>query len=145
LTDLNKNGIILSFDALLAVTVVFFLFLVINSNLAGIEENPFSGIYLREMALDTATLLEQSGKLERLVRDNDSSQVRQFLNQLPGGFCTNVQVFNSTDLNAAQIVVSRDGCRDTTTDLVTLHRSFVVVQDLDANYFVARVDAWRQA
>lgn len=138
------KGVIISFDALLGLAALFFLIIVINSNLAGIEKNPFADTYLRELTLDAATVLEKSGKLSWTVAHNDSSRVRQFFNQLPNAVCMDVQFFNSVDLNTAAVTVSRDGCESSPDEVVSINRSFLVRQDMDANYFVARFNSWRQ-
>lgn len=138
------KGVVLSFEALLGLAVLFFLVLVVNSNLAGIEKNPFADTYLRELSLDASTVLEKSGKLELAVSRNDSSRLRQFLNQLPTAICMEVLVYRSTDLNAAIFGVAKAGCQSPAS-IVSLNRTFVARQNQDANFFLARVNAWRQS
>ncbi len=138
------KGVIISFDALLGLAALFFLIIVINSNLVGLERNPFADTYLRELTLDAATVLEKSGKLAWTVSHDDSSRVRRFLDQLPNAVCMDAQVFASTDLNAVAFSVARDGCGSSPDEVVSISRSFLVRQNGDANYFVARVNSWRQ-
>lgn len=123
--------------------MLFFLILVINSNLASVEKNPFADTYLRELALDTATVLEKSGKLQWVIAHNDSSQIRQFLNQLPNAVCADTQFFNSRDLNSVALVIARDGCVSAEKEVVSINRGFVLQRNADANFFVAKVSLWR--
>ncbi len=129
---------------MIGLAALFFLILVVNANLAGIEENPFSDAYLREFALDAATVLEKSGSLEQTVVQNDSTRVRQFLNQLPAALCMDVRVFHSADLNTAILTVAKDSCPSAASQTVSLNRSFVVQRNGDANFMVAKVGAWRK-
>ncbi len=138
------RGVILSFDALIGLAMLFFVILTVNANLAHIEENPFSASHLRESALDAATVLEKSGDLAWTLKHNDSTHLRRFLNQLPQSLCMDVQLFNSLDINTTQVLVARDGCEAAESETVAVSRTFLVYDGADMNYFVARVDAWRQ-
>lgn len=138
------KGVVISFDALVGLSALFFLLLVVNANLAGIEENPFSDVYLREFALDAAAVLEKSGVLEQTVVQNNSTRMRQFLNQLPAALCMDLRVFRSSDLNTAILIVAKDSCPSTASQTVSFNRSFVVQRNGDANFMVAKVGAWRK-
>jgi len=102
------KGFVITLDAVIAIS--FFLFaMVIIMNQVYQPHSP-NDLYLKELTLDTITVLEKSGGIDEAINGNISS-VQEVLEATPDLACLDITVYNSTGDVVASAVKS--GCNDT--------------------------------
>jgi len=101
-----------------------------------------SNLVLKENAMDILTVLEKNGKLENAASEGQVNELRVYMNRLPKSLCTDLQIFNETNLTNAELSVLRPSCKKNYTNSATINRSFVVQNGLNADFYVARLTTW---
>lgn len=136
-----KNGVLISLDALLALTLLFSIILISFFYFNNIFQTPDYTI-LKKTAIDVSTVLEKNSALENAIRDNDFSDVFAFFDLLPQNTCIKISVFEETDLQNPVLEETRTGCTQDLSNSATLNRSILVSQSLNADFYLARTIVW---
>lgn len=137
-----KKGIVISLDALIALTILFSMILIATAYMSQVSFEAKNSLILRENNLDIATVLEKNGEFENAVNTDKVNSLRSYINKLPNSLCVEIEIFNESDLNTSIMSVLRGGCKKSTSDSATVNRSFLVETNNDVNFFIARTRAW---
>jgi len=136
------RGFVISFDALLALTLLLIVLLLTNSYLSGVEFGAKNSLTLKQNAMDIATVLEKSGEFEWAVQNNKVNQIRSYINKLPNSVCAEVKIFSDNDYSTPALSVLRPGCTKDFDDSATINRGFVERSSGNTNFYVGRVITW---
>jgi len=135
------RGFVISFDALIAASMVFMMLMAATAYLASAKFESREKIALRQFGNDALAVLEKSGELEYAVQNDRVSGIRQFLNKLPHIYCAELKVYPTEDLNNPDFLVLRPGCNKNFLDYTSAKRVFIVDND-DANICLAEMNMW---
>jgi len=138
---MKTKGFIISLDALLALLLTLVMIGTSVYYLSGTNYDSYNSNYLKEISMDSLTVLEKSGTLEETVKEDSSDELRILLNKLPYQICGELLLFESTDLDNAVIVVSRSDCEKSYLNFASTKRSFVV-NDGSVGYYLAEMNTW---
>ncbi|MFH1390954.1 MAG: hypothetical protein ABIH20_01445 [Candidatus Diapherotrites archaeon] len=137
-----KKGIVISFDALLALLVFISILILTNSYLAGAQFEEKNNLILKESAMDITTVLEKNGEFEWAVQNNKINSIRSYINKLPNSLCAEVKIFNNNDYDNPELSVLRPSCNKNFNNSATFNRSFVERSSGNTNFYVGRVTTW---
>ena len=138
----KRNGFVISIDALLAMLLLLSLFAAATAYYGGIRFEAGSSLALKQVASDSITVLEKSGKLEQAVQDGKVNGIRAFLNKLPNNVCGEVSIYSQSDLGNPELLSLRQGCKKNFLDLATVRRSFLVRSENSAAAYLGEMKAW---
>ena len=96
----REDGFVISIDALIALVLLLSMFAAATAYYGGIRFEAGSSLALKQVASDSITVLEKSGKLEEAVLDDKVSEIRAFLNKLPKNICAEVNIYSQSDLGS---------------------------------------------
>ena len=136
------RGFVISFDALIAMLLLITMFVTATAYFGKASFESNTRVLLKEVAMDSITALEKSGKLERALAENETSEIRAFINQMPYAICTDLRIYNSTDLNNVELVVLRPDCKKNFEDSATVKRSVLVESGDSIELYLAELRAW---
>lgn len=139
---MNGRGWVISFDAVLALMVMLVLFVGVSFYVSGAKQESLESIRLQEFAFDVLTVLEKSGKLEEAVRENNATELKRFIEKTQSQYCVSLELYPSDDINTAGISVSKSDCGGKYSELVSVKRSFLVKENNDLNFYLAKAKAW---
>ncbi len=134
-----KHGFVISMDAMLALAVTFILFVSATAYLATVKSEAKNSAFLKDFSMDTATVLEKSGELKRAV-NGSGSEIANTLNRLPEPICIEVQIFNASDLQNAEISVLKNGCNAKYFEKAIAKRGFYA--ESKRTFYLAKISAW---
>ncbi|MBI5223285.1 hypothetical protein HY990_02590 [Candidatus Micrarchaeota archaeon] len=87
------KGMIITFDSMIALTFVLIAMLLISSQ--SYHPRAPGTIYLKQLSLDTITVLDKTGRFNQLL-DGNSSGVEQVLEATPNLACMDISLINIT-------------------------------------------------
>ena len=119
---MNSNGFLISFDALIALLVLFAMLITATLYFSGSQYSEQNNLILKSTAMDSLAVMEKTGILESAVAKDNSSELRGFLNRLPNSVCSDLRIFSNSDYNNAVISVLREGC-EKAENSITIKRS----------------------
>lgn len=101
------KGIAITLDALVALS----LFMMVMMFIAGQTYQPRSpgAIYLKQLTLDTMTVLEKTGRLDTALFGNTSS-MQEVVESTPTLACIHLSIINSSD--SVVVSLARNDCND---------------------------------
>jgi hypothetical protein len=138
---IGRKAFIISFDAILALFVVF-AFLVSSFTLfSNVEETASSNAFLQDYSFDALKVLESSGKLQESVVSNDASAASSFLNRLPNYYCARLGFFEEGS-QTAMFSASRPSCSDVPENAFLARRFFFADYNGLRVYYIAELRAW---
>jgi hypothetical protein len=87
-----KHGFIINFDALIALSFVFFAMLIIASQ----NYNPASpgSIYLKQLSMDTVSVIEKTGLVTKTLNGN-ATPMQEVLESTPKMACLRFSIINA--------------------------------------------------
>lgn len=138
----SKKAFVISFDALVALFVVFSFLVASFALLARADEPSFSSVSLKKFSFDVLSVLERSGRLDSAVVSEDSSELNSFLNYLPYYYCARLEVFEPGS-EQPLVAAARDNCRNPSPNAFTARRFFFVRHDNVPFYYVVELKAWQ--
>jgi len=138
----GKKGFVISFDAVIALLLLTSLIVAATSYLSTVEFKAGNSLSLKEITMDSLTVLEKSGKLEKAISTDKSSEVRAFLNKLPYNVCADLRVYSGNDLSNHEFLVLRPGCKQNFKESATIERSVVVESGGNVSIYLAELRAW---
>lgn len=139
---MNSKGWIISFDAVLALMVMLVLFVGISFYFSGVKNDSLESIKLQEFGFDVLTVLEKSGELEEAVKENDATELKRFIEKTQSQYCLSLELYSSSDVNNAEISVNKSDCSGKYSELISVKRSFLVEENSDLNFYLAKARAW---
>ncbi|MBU1120407.1 hypothetical protein KJ660_00860 [Candidatus Micrarchaeota archaeon] len=139
---MNERGWIISFDAVLALMVMLVLFVGISFYVSGIKHESLESIRLQEFTFDVLSVLEKSGKIEEAVKGNDATELKRFIEKTQSQYCLSLELYSSDDMSNAVISVNKSDCGGKYSELVSVKRSFLVKENSDLNFYLAKAKAW---
>ena len=97
------KGFFISLDATVALSFILFAMVVIASE----SYNPRApaGIYLKQLTMDTITVLEKTDGLEEAIKGNTTA-VQWVLEATPELACMNIIMYNSTEDRVVDLIKS---------------------------------------
>ena len=140
----QRKGFLISFDALIALMVLFALFIAATAYFAQAEFQANNSVLLKEIAADSLTVLDKSGKLGSAIKSDKGAELRAFMNRLPHSICTDLRIYPESDLNNASFIVLREGCKKEFEDMATVKRSVLVRNGTNAGFYIAELRAWQR-
>lgn len=101
------KGFVITLDAVVALSFLLFAMLIISSQ-SYLPRAP-GGIYLKQLTLDTITVLEKTGRLERAL-SGEGQAIQQVIDATPELSCISVSLIDQS----GETVVSsiKSGCED---------------------------------
>ena len=139
---MTKKGFVISFDALLALLLLMTLLIITTNNLGNISAEANNSILLKEVAMDSITVLDKSGRIEKAIEGNSVSGLRAFLNRLPYSLCADLRIYSESDLSNPVLSVLRPDCKKNFLDSATVKRSAVFENGGNAESYLAELRAW---
>ncbi len=114
------KAFVITMDALVAISVLFIALLVLST----MTFHPYAprGVYLKQLTLDTLTLMDKTGKLGPAVEGN-SAGIRRLLDATPELVCMQVSITDSNDEVIATI--PKNNCGETGRELQVATRRFL--------------------
>jgi len=138
----GKKGFVISFDAMVAMLVLFIMFTVATSYLGKVVFEAESSSILKEVAMDTITVLEKGNTLENSIKKDKVTDIRSFLNKLPYSICADLRVYAETDLANPALTALRPGCKLNFEEVAIMKRSIVVENNGNADLYLAEIRTW---
>ena len=138
----GQRGFVLSSDAMISLTLFFFLVMVSFFYISQISVTAWDAADLLNAVRDQATVLEKSGALDSAVQQGSSQAVLDMLNSTPGVFCFEVSVFDPANFQTPVLHSIKSDCTKSYSTLMSTERSMVVRQNAHVSFYVARVDGW---
>ena len=138
----GEKGFVISFDAMIALLLMLVMLITITAYLGNVKFEANSSVALREIAMDSLTVLDKSGKLENAVSTGRVNELRAFINKMHHSICTDLRIYSESDLNNAAMTVLRENCKKSFDDLATVKRSIVAQNGSDADFYLAELRAW---
>ncbi len=102
------RGFVITLDAVIALS--FFLFAMMLMSGQTYQPMAPGSIYLKQLTLDTLTVLEKTGRLSRALDGNDSG-VQEVLEASPKLACMQLSIIDSTGTTAAAL--AKSDCNET--------------------------------
>jgi hypothetical protein len=128
------KGFAITLDALIALS----LFMMVMILIAGQTYQPRSpgSIYLKQLTLDTMTVLEKTGRVDAALFGN-ASQMQEVIEATPTLACIHLSITNSSD----SIVVSaaRNDCNDSTNLDMQVATKPILHQ---GRHYMLRAESW---
>ncbi|PIN85562.1 MAG: hypothetical protein COV47_01490 [Candidatus Diapherotrites archaeon CG11_big_fil_rev_8_21_14_0_20_37_9] len=137
-----RKGVVISIDALMAVFIVLSVISISAYYFGQVSYEEKSNLTLKETTMDLVTVLEKNGELNWAVENNRVNQLRVFMNKLPKSICTDLGIYEGSDLNNAQLSVVRPNCEKNFSESTTISRAFIVANNGTVDIYVARLTAW---
>ncbi len=128
------KGFIINLDAVIALSFVLFVMILIGSQ----SYNPRApgSIYLKQLTLDTITVLEKTGRIDQAIGGNTSA-VQEIVEATPKLACMDVSILNSTESTIAVIVKS--DCTETAgLDIQTVTRPVLY----QGSKYIIKTESW---
>jgi len=141
---MNSRGIVISLDALIALLIFFSIIASSIFYFSQVHYDAKNSILLKESAMDALIVLEKSGTLEKAIQSNKVVGIRRFINKLPNSMCFDLSLFHESDLSNAIISFLKPGCKKNFIDSATFNRGFIVRNDFEAEFYIARITAWQR-
>lgn len=140
---MREKGFAISLDAVIALGLAFIFFAAVSYYFSFPESSSFRSLKLKEASFDLGAVLEKSGQLESAVKDNKTIELRRILNKTPNNLCFQLKVFSPASSNPV-LSVRKSGCPAKYSELTSIKRSFVVLENNDANFYWGEVNAWNR-
>ena len=137
----SARAFVISFDALLALFIVFSFLVASFALLSRAEEKGFGELSLRAFSFDVLNVLEHSGKLQDAVVFEDSSSLDSFLNFLPFYYCARLEVFEQGAVQPL-IVAARADCRNVPANSFLARSFFLANREGVLVFYTAELKAW---
>ena len=138
----SGRGFVISFDALLALFVVFSFLVASFALLSRAEEKGFGELSLQVFSFDVLKVLERSGKLQDAVVFEDSSSLDSFLNFLPYYYCARLEVFEE-GFQQPLIVAARTDCRNVPASFFLARSFFHANREGVLVFYTVELKAWQ--
>jgi len=127
------RGFIITFDALLAVSLLFVAALIMYTQT--FQPVAPRGVYLKQVTLDVMTVMEKTGRIGIAI-DGNSSAVREIMEATGESVCMQLTLKSSNGTSIATI--SKTGCSDYGKELQ------VAIQPVfyNGNSYIAKAESW---
>jgi len=130
------KAFVITLDAIMALS--FFLIVMVVLSSQTYQPRSPGNIYLKQLSLDTITVLEKTGRIHGALYGNETSNAMQdVIEATPEMACIDIGVYNSSD----DLIVSalRSDCTDNEgLDLQTATRPMV----FRGQYYIIRTESW---
>lgn len=137
----STGGFVVSFDAVLALFVVFAFLVSAFMIFSSVDDNSYNDAFLHAFSLDLLKALEVSGKMHNAVFLKDSARVDEVLERMPNYYCARIDFFEH-GASLPFMSSARIDCRNVPENAFTAE-SFLRV---DANglqaFYTARIKSW---
>ena len=137
------KGFIITFDAVIAVLVLFIMMISTSFYWSQAVLKAEDDKQVKALSLDFITALEKSGKIESAVTSNSTLALSSLLHKLPNRLCGEVLVYPASDLNNAALIAGRKEC-SVKDEVFSAKRSIIVTQGNDVNFSLATLNLWRR-
>lgn len=137
----HEKGFVITIDSFIAVTLMLFLIVAAFFYLSKVSLTSYDSVGLRSVVFDELAVLEKNSVLEQAVLQSSSEGLLSSLNYSPANYCFEVIVFDST-VSTPILHTLKTGCVKTNKQTSSVERSFVVVDNDVASFYVARATGW---
>jgi len=141
---MNAKGIVISIDALIALMLILVIFTLSAIYLGEVNFVAKNSLILKENAMDAITIIEKNLELEKAVKNNDIRGLRKFANSLPNNLCIDLDIYSENDLSNAVLSLLKPGCKKNFIDSATFNRSFIVRDNLQTDFYLAKITIWNK-
>jgi len=128
------KGFAATLDSVVAVAFMFFALALIATQTY--EPRAPGSIYLKQLTLDTLTVLEKTGRLEAAI-DGNTSSVPEILEATPSLSCISISILNSTGETYASF--TKGGCGDSLG--LDIQAATLPIAH-NGEYYIARSESW---
>lgn len=102
------KGFAITLDAIVAISFFMFAIMLIASQ--SYQPRAPGGIYLKQLTLDTLTVLEKTGSIDQAILGN-TTEVQEMLEATPTLACMDVTIMDAAD--TVVITAVKSGCNET--------------------------------
>ena len=129
-----KRGFVITLDALTALLFLLFAMMIISAYVF----HPVAprGVYLKQLSMDVAGILDKTDRLDALIEENNSADVREIIQATPESVCMQLKISdrNGNDITA----VNKFDCGSYGKELQVTTRIFVH----DGDAYTAKIESW---
>ncbi len=130
----GMRGFIINLDAVIALSFVLFVMILIGSQ----SYNPRTpgGIYLKQLTMDTLTVLEKTNRINQAIGGNTSA-IQEIVEATPKLACMDISILNSTE-GVVAVVVKSDCTETAGLDIQTVARPVLY----QGNQYIIKTESW---
>lgn len=137
---MNNKGFVITLDAILALFVLGAMTAMMFWYLSAANYSANGDNYLKELSMDSLTVLEKSGKLASAVDENNLSEIRSFLSNLPRQMCAEILIYRAGE-NLPVLAAAGD-CGGRGNENASVKRGFVVQSEQSQVFYAAEMNSW---
>jgi len=129
-----RKGFVITLDALTALLFLLFAMMIISAYVF----HPLAprGVYLKQLSMDVAGILDKTDRLDVLIEENNSADVREIIQATPESVCMQLKI---NDKNGDEIAaVNKFDCGAYGKELQVTSRVFVY----DGDAYTAKIESW---
>jgi len=128
-----SRAFIITFDGLVALMILFIaIYIASGQNFQPVAPK---GVYLKQLTLDTLTVLEKSGRIGMAIEGN-SSAARQIMEATGESVCMQISIIQSTGTVIANM--KKEGCDAFEKELQVAARPFIY----GAESYYVKAESW---
>jgi hypothetical protein len=131
------KGFVLTTDGIIALIIALSVFVIINSPAMNQQQTALSNVQLKRLSMDSLTILEKSGMLDRAVQSNSSAEIVYFTTVQFPSKCMKVKITGSGGYG---LVAAMDKCQTEASNFFVSKRTFVSGN----SFYVAELHAWER-
>lgn len=128
------KGFVISLDAVIALSFIFFAMIIITSQ--SYQPKAPGSIYLKQLTLDTITVLSKTGRMDQAIGGNNSA-IQEIVEATPKLACINIFIIDNTGGIVATTIKS--DCNETTNQDIQTTASPVLYQ---SGRYIVKSEAW---
>jgi hypothetical protein len=139
--SVSNKGFIITIDSFVSVTLMLFIIVASFFYLSQVSLTSWNSVALRNAVFSELAVLEKDSILERAVVQSSSEELLSALDLSPQNYCFEVVVFDE-NVSSPLVHALKTGCVKTAKETVSAERTFVVVENESASFYVARGIGW---
>ncbi|VVB66414.1 Uncharacterised protein [Candidatus Gugararchaeum adminiculabundum] len=104
----TKKGLVISFDSIIALSVMFMMVIGVNAMLGKTNSQTFEELNSIKMTNDILAAMEKTGAIERAVMKDDPASLEKFLKETRQNDCYMMRVYDNE--NKTEVAMVKQGC-----------------------------------
>ncbi len=136
------KGFVFSLDALIAMLLLITMFITATIYFNQVEFKENINIVLKQIAMDSITVLEKNGKIENAIKQNQVNELRSFLNKLPKSICGEIKIYKTSDLTNPELIVLKENCEQNFLESALIKRSIIVKNEKEIELYLSEIKTW---
>jgi len=137
----NKFGFVVTVDAFLGATLVLLFIVISFFYLSHVSLTSWDQVDLRNTVNDEAAILEKTNAFEYSINQSSSDVLLAKIDESYSNTCFEVTIIDpSTSMPVIHSL--KTGCTKNSSEVASVERSFVVNDDENVSFYIARVEGW---